>query len=57
MKLSLFGAIILLFDIHKCSVEAITKIVNKLQSEGYYFVNVEFTFTPSALKDQTIIVF
>lgn len=42
------GAIIILHDIHKTSVDAVPRIVKTLQRQGYAFVSIDELFGPNA---------
>lgn len=48
------GAIIILHDIHKTSVEAVPRILKALQKQGYAFVSIEDLFGPNAAPGTAI---
>lgn len=52
MKAAKPGAIILLHDIYKTSVEAALKAVDALQAQGYWFVTVEELLTLNGIEAQ-----
>lgn len=48
------GAIIILHDIHKTSVDAVPRILKTLQKQGYAFVSVDELFGPNAAPGTAI---
>lgn len=48
------GAIIILHDIHKTSVDAVPRILKTLQKQGYAFVSVDELFGPNAAPGMAI---
>ncbi len=48
------GAVIILHDIHKTSVDAVPRIITALQRQGYAFVSIEELFGPNAAPGMAI---
>ncbi|HPQ82741.1 MAG TPA: polysaccharide deacetylase family protein, partial [Candidatus Saccharimonas sp.] len=48
------GAIIILHDIHKTSVDAVPRILKALQRQGYAFVSIDELFGPNAAPGKAV---